>query len=119
MKLKGTTLSSDTKIHHWGVGYGDNSWDLFDEDTVGMGNGPENPYTNIVIGKVNQLVPGDLQILRNLEDEQKKTLLLITGILLTMLTQAQILLLICQEEIFLGDTIQIIVGTYLMRTLMR
>ena len=36
MKLK-TTLSSDTKIHHWGVGYG---------GTTGMGNGPENPYTN-------------------------------------------------------------------------
>ena len=36
MKLK-ATLSSDTKIHHWGVGYG---------GTVGMGNGPENPYTN-------------------------------------------------------------------------
>ena len=36
MKLK-TTLSSDTKIHHWGVGYG---------GTTGMGNGPTNPYTN-------------------------------------------------------------------------
>ena len=36
MKLK-TTLSSDTKIHHWGVGYG---------GTVGQGNGPVNPYTN-------------------------------------------------------------------------
>ena len=36
MKLK-ATLSSDTKIHHWGVGYG---------GTTGMGNGPENPYTN-------------------------------------------------------------------------
>ena len=36
MKLK-TTLSSDTKLHHWGVGYG---------GTTGMGNGPTNPYTN-------------------------------------------------------------------------
>ena len=36
MKLK-ATLSSDTKIHHWGVGYG---------GTTGMGNGPVNPYTN-------------------------------------------------------------------------
>ncbi len=36
MKLK-TTLSSDTKIHHWGVGYG---------GTVGLGNGPLNPYSN-------------------------------------------------------------------------
>ncbi|BCU98980.1 MAG: hypothetical protein CM15mV24_2050 [Bellamyvirus sp.] len=36
MKLK-TTLSSDTKIHHWGVGYG---------GTVGSGNGPLNPYSN-------------------------------------------------------------------------
>ena len=36
MKLK-TTLSSDTKIHHWGVGYG---------GTTGEGNGPTNPYTN-------------------------------------------------------------------------
>ena len=36
MKLK-ATLSSDTKIHHWGVGYG---------GTTGMGNGPENPYQN-------------------------------------------------------------------------
>ena len=36
MKLK-TTLSSDTKIHHWGVGYG---------GTTGMGNGPTNPYSN-------------------------------------------------------------------------
>ena len=58
MKLK-TTLSSDTKIHHWGVGYG---------GTTGMGNGPTNPYKM-------QLVPGDLQMLKNLE--QKKTLLLI------------------------------------------
>ena len=45
-----------------------------------------------------QLVPGDLQILRNLE--QKKTLLLITGIH-SNVDRAQILLLICQEEIFL------------------
>ena len=36
MKLK-TTLSSDTKLHHWGVGYG---------GTTGMGNGPTNPYNN-------------------------------------------------------------------------
>jgi|TARA_R100000030_G_scaffold96980_1_gene85581 hypothetical protein len=36
MKLK-TTLSSDTKIHHWGVGYG---------GTTGQGNGPLNPYSN-------------------------------------------------------------------------
>ena len=36
MKLK-TTLSSDTKLHHWGVGYG---------GTVGSGNGPTNPYSN-------------------------------------------------------------------------
>ena len=36
MKLK-TTLSSDTKLHHWGVGYG---------GTVGSGNGPTNPYQN-------------------------------------------------------------------------
>ena len=36
MKMK-TTLSGDTKIHHWGVGYG---------GTVGLGNGPLNPYTN-------------------------------------------------------------------------
>ena len=36
MKLK-ATLSSATKIHHWGVGYG---------GTTGMGNGPENPYQN-------------------------------------------------------------------------
>ncbi len=36
MKLK-TTLSSDTKLHHWGVGYG---------GTTGLGNGPTNPYTN-------------------------------------------------------------------------
>ena len=36
MKMK-TTLSSDTKLHHWGVGYG---------GTTGMGNGPTNPYTN-------------------------------------------------------------------------
>ncbi len=34
MKLK-TTLGSDTKLHHWGVGYG---------GTTGMGNGPTNPY---------------------------------------------------------------------------
>ena len=36
MKLK-TTLSSDIKVHHWGVGYG---------GTTGMGNGPTNPYQN-------------------------------------------------------------------------
>ena len=36
MKLK-TTLSSSTKLHHWGVGYG---------GTTGLGNGPTNPYTN-------------------------------------------------------------------------
>ena len=36
MKMK-TTLSSSTKLHHWGVGYG---------GTTGMGNGPTNPYTN-------------------------------------------------------------------------
>ena len=36
MKLK-TTLVGDTKIHHWGVGYG---------GTTGMGNGPTNPYSN-------------------------------------------------------------------------
>ena len=36
MKLK-TTLGSDNKLHHWGVGYG---------GTTGMGNGPTNPYTN-------------------------------------------------------------------------
>jgi hypothetical protein len=35
-KMK-STLSSDTKIHHWGVGYG---------GTTGLGNGPLNPYTN-------------------------------------------------------------------------
>ena len=35
-KMK-ATLSSDTKIHHWGVGYG---------GTTGLGNGPLNPYTN-------------------------------------------------------------------------
>ena len=34
MKMK-TTLSGDTKLHHWGVGYG---------GTTGMGNGPQNPY---------------------------------------------------------------------------
>ena len=34
MKMK-TTLGSDTKLHHWGVGYG---------GTVGLGNGPLNPY---------------------------------------------------------------------------
>ena len=36
MKLK-TTLSSSTKLHHWGVGYG---------GTTGMGDGPTNPYGN-------------------------------------------------------------------------
>ena len=36
MKLK-TTLSSDIKVHHWGVGYG---------GTTGLGNGPTNPYQN-------------------------------------------------------------------------
>ena len=36
MKLK-TTVGSEWKLHHWGVGYG---------GTTGMGNGPENPYTN-------------------------------------------------------------------------
>ena len=36
MKMK-TTLSSDTKLHHWGVGYG---------GTTGLGNGPINPYNN-------------------------------------------------------------------------
>ena len=36
MKLK-TILSSDIKLHHWGVGYG---------GTTGLGNGPTNPYTN-------------------------------------------------------------------------
>jgi len=36
MKLK-TTLGSDIKLHHWGVGYG---------GTTGMGNGPLNPYGN-------------------------------------------------------------------------
>ena len=36
IKLK-TTLSSDTKLHHWGVGYG---------GTTGMGNGPTNPFQN-------------------------------------------------------------------------
>ena len=34
MKMK-ATLSGDTKLHHWGVGYG---------GTTGMGNGPQNPY---------------------------------------------------------------------------
>ena len=34
MKMK-TTLGSDTKLHHWGVGYG---------GTVGLGDGPLNPY---------------------------------------------------------------------------
>ena len=36
MKMK-TTLSGDTKLHHWGVGYG---------GTTGLGNGPTNPYGN-------------------------------------------------------------------------
>ena len=36
IKLK-TTLNSDTKLHHWGVGYG---------GTTGMGNGPTNPFQN-------------------------------------------------------------------------
>ena len=36
MKMK-TTLSSDTKLHHWGVGYG---------GTTGLGNGPINSYNN-------------------------------------------------------------------------
>ena len=36
MKLK-TTLGSDNKLHHWGVGYG---------GTTGMGDGPTNPYGN-------------------------------------------------------------------------
>ena len=36
MKLK-TTLSSDTKLHHWGVGYG---------GTTGLGNGPTNPFND-------------------------------------------------------------------------
>ena len=53
MKLK-TTLSSDTKIHHWGVGYG---------GTTGMGNGPK-------IHILMQLVPGDLQMLKNLEQNK-------------------------------------------------
>ena len=48
MKLK-TTLSSDTKLHHWGVGYG---------GTTGMGNGPTNPYTiQIIVG--TYLITGD------------------------------------------------------------
>ena len=63
MKLK-TTLKCDTKIHHWGVGYG---------GTTGLGNGPTNPF------QVMQLVPGDLQTLWNLE--QNKTSLLIIIIL--------------------------------------
>ena len=36
MKLK-TTVGSEWKLHHWGVGYG---------GTTGMGNGPVNPYGN-------------------------------------------------------------------------
>ena len=36
MKMK-TTLSSEVKLHHWGVGYG---------GTTGLGNGPLNPYGN-------------------------------------------------------------------------
>ena len=36
MKLK-TTVGSEWKLHHWGVGYG---------GTTGMGNGPLNPYGN-------------------------------------------------------------------------
>ena len=36
LKLK-TTIGSDVKLHHWGVGYG---------GTTGMGNGPQNPYGN-------------------------------------------------------------------------
>ena len=36
MKMK-ATLSGDTKLHHWGVGYG---------GTTGLGNGPQNPYGN-------------------------------------------------------------------------
>ena len=36
MKLK-TTVGSDNKLHHWGVGYG---------GTTGLGNGPTNPYTD-------------------------------------------------------------------------
>ena len=36
MKMK-TTLSGDTKLHHWGVGYG---------GTTGLGNGPQNPFSN-------------------------------------------------------------------------
>ena len=34
MKMK-ATLNADTKLHHWGVGYG---------GTVGQGDGPLNPY---------------------------------------------------------------------------
>ena len=98
MKLK-ATLSSDTKIHHWGVGYG---------GTAGMGNGPENPYTNAT-GSWRSSNSTELRAEENSTFNNRYTLLL----------TPQILLLICQEEIFLGDTIQIIVGTYLMRTLMR
>jgi len=36
MKMK-TTIGSNVKLHHWGVGYG---------GTTGLGNGPENPYQN-------------------------------------------------------------------------
>ena len=62
MKLK-TTLSSDIKVHHWGVGYG---------GTTGI------RVTDQLIHIKMQLVPGDLQMIKNLGQNKTPPLIVIT-----------------------------------------